>query len=53
MLGFYIVVFICLLGYNFLFSLFDSLVLFCFRKKLETSFILSLFASIIIGLYIY
>jgi hypothetical protein len=53
MLGFYIIAFACLLGYNFLFSLLDNLILLYFRKKLETSFILSLFASIITGLYIY
>jgi hypothetical protein len=53
MLGLYIVVFVCLLGYNFLLSLLDNLVLFCFGKGLETSFIFSLFASTITGLYIY
>jgi hypothetical protein len=53
MLSFYIVVFACLLGYNFLLSLLDNLVLFCFGKGLETSFILGLFVSMIIGLYIY
>jgi hypothetical protein len=53
MFGFYIMVFVYLLGHNFLLSFLDSLVLFCFGKGLETSFILSLFASIIIGLYIY
>jgi hypothetical protein len=53
MLGFYIVALACLLDHNFLLSLLDNLVLFCFRKKLETSFILGLFASTIIGLYIY
>jgi hypothetical protein len=53
MLGLYIIVFAYLLGHNFLLSLLDSLVLLCFGKGLETSFILSLFASTIIGLYIY
>jgi hypothetical protein len=53
MLGFYIVVLACLLGYNFLLSFLDNLVLFCFRKKLEASFTLGLFASTITGLYIY
>jgi hypothetical protein len=53
MLSFYIMALACSLGYNFLLSLLDSLVLLYFRKELETSFILSLFASTIIGLYIY
>jgi hypothetical protein len=53
MLGFYIITLVCLLGYNFLFSFLNSLVLFYFGKRLEASFIFSLFASTIIGLYIY
>jgi hypothetical protein len=53
MLSFYIMALVCLLGYNFLLSFLDNLVLLCFRKGLETSFILSLFTSMIIGLYIY
>jgi hypothetical protein len=53
MLGLYIVALACLLGHNFLLSFLDSLVLFCFGKGLETSFILSLFASTITGLCIY
>jgi hypothetical protein len=53
MFSFYIIALACLLGHNFLLSFLDSLVLFCFGKKLETSFILGLFASTIIGLYIY
>jgi hypothetical protein len=53
MLSLYIMALACLLGYNFLLSLLDSLVLFYFGKGLETSFIFSLFASTITGLYIY
>jgi hypothetical protein len=53
MLSFYIIALACLLGYNFLFSFLDSLVLFCFGKGLETSFIFSLFTSTIISLCIY
>jgi hypothetical protein len=53
MLGLYIIALACLLGYNFLLSLLDNLVLFYFRKGLETSFTLGLFASTIIGLCIY
>jgi hypothetical protein len=53
MFGLYIIALACLLDYNFLLSLLDSLVLFYFRKGLETNFIFSLFANTIIGLYIY
>jgi hypothetical protein len=53
MLNLYIITLACLLGHNFLLSLLDSLVLFCFGKGLEASFILSLFTSTITGLYIY
>jgi hypothetical protein len=53
MLSLYIITLACLLGYNFLLSLLDNLVLFCFGKGLETSFTLGLFANTIISLYIY
>jgi hypothetical protein len=53
MFSFYIIALACLLGYNFLLSLLDNLVLFYFGKGLETSFIFGLFASMIMGLYIY
>jgi hypothetical protein len=53
MLSLYIIALACLLGYNFLLSLLDNLVLFYFGKGFETSFILGLFTSTITGLYIY